>query len=97
MADCLLPDGIAALKNMFFIIICRCLMQAGRAASSPSRAHGHWDRRAVFFIGKIAAVGPKSGEFFVWHIDGYEPWPPRCGVADESSSADLHATDAADH
>ena len=22
---------------------------------------------------------PKSGEFFVWHIDGDESWPPSCG------------------
>lgn len=24
---------------------------------------------------------PKSGEFFVWHIDGHEAWPPQCGMA----------------
>lgn len=24
---------------------------------------------------------PNSGEFFVWHIDGNEAWPPTCGAA----------------
>jgi hypothetical protein len=24
---------------------------------------------------------PKSGEFFVWHADGHESWPPSCGTA----------------
>lgn len=24
---------------------------------------------------------PRSGEFFVWHRDGKEDWPPRCGSA----------------
>jgi hypothetical protein len=24
---------------------------------------------------------PKSGEFFVWHADGSEAWPPSCGTA----------------
>lgn len=24
---------------------------------------------------------PKSGEFFVWHADGNEAWPPSCGTA----------------
>jgi len=23
---------------------------------------------------------PNSGEFFVWHIDGQEAWPPQCGA-----------------
>ena len=30
---------------------------------------------------------PKSGEFFVWHIDGQEAWPPQCGAATTTASA----------
>lgn len=26
---------------------------------------------------------PKSGEFFVWHIEGHEAWPPQCSAAAE--------------
>jgi hypothetical protein len=29
---------------------------------------------------------PKSGEFFVWHIEGNEAWPPQCGAAGSSQA-----------
>lgn len=34
---------------------------------------------------------PKSGEFFVWHIDGHEAWPPQCGAAATAVAAQLGA------